>query len=100
MYSVSTKIQGVSPLMQHRFPMPTFEDLSKGGKRVSGSVDYTQEWREYLYTAGDQVVQPAVHIESSMVKAAVSFRIKGKRGKTYKDLFRAAVFVTPETRGA
>ena len=31
-----------------------------------------------------------------MVAAAVNFKIQGRRGKTYKDLFRAAVFVSPE----
>lgn len=96
MYSVNVKIVGVSPLMQHRYPVPDLEDLNKGGKRVSGSVDYTQEWKDYMYTAGGEVVQPSVHIESSMVKGAVNFKITGKRGKTYKDLFKAAVFVEPE----
>lgn len=98
MYTVDVKVVGTAPLMQHRFPIPDYADLSKGGKQVSGSVDYSEEWREYLYVDGDrEIYQPATHFESSMVKAAVNFKITGKRGKTYKDLFRAAVFVTPET---
>lgn len=97
MYAIDVKIVGVSPLMQHRFPMPTLEDMSKGAKKVTGSKDYTQEWREYFYqNAKDEIYQPSAHIEGAMVKAAVNFKIQGKRGKTYKDLFRAAVFVTPE----
>ncbi len=44
----------------------------------------------------DYVFQPAIHIEASMVKAAVNFKVSGGRGKTYKDRFRAHVFVTPE----
>jgi len=31
-----------------------------------------------------------------MIKAAVSFKIKGRRGKTYKDLVKAAVYVDPD----
>jgi len=31
-----------------------------------------------------------------MVTAAVNYKIQGRRGKTYKDLFRATVFVSPE----
>lgn len=97
MYMVSVKAKGVSPLMQHRFPMPTFEEMVKGGTKSTGAKDYTKEWKEYFYETKDGMIfQPAAHFEASMVKAAVNFKITGKRGKTYKDLFRAAVFVTPE----
>lgn len=97
MYSVDIKIRGDAPLMQHRFPMPDLKDMVKGGKKQTGATDYTQEWREYFYSNGDgEIHQPAGHFEGAMVKAAVNFKIQGKRGKTYKDLFRAAVFVTPE----
>lgn len=97
MYTVSVTVEGVAPLMQHRFPMPELEALSKGGHKSTGSVDYTQEWREYFYSDGDgQIYQPASHFEGALVKAAVSFKIAGKRGKTYKDLFKAAVFISPD----
>lgn len=29
MYSVNVQVEGVSPLMQHRYPLPDFADLSK-----------------------------------------------------------------------
>ena len=97
MYTVSVKTKGTAPLIQHRFPIPDWEDRSKGGTVRTGSPDYTQEWREYFYeTPDDMIYQPAAHFEGAMVKAAVNFKITGKRGKTYKDLFRAAVFVTPD----
>lgn len=97
MYTVSVKVRGDAPLMQHRFPVPELADMTKGGTRQTGAKDYTQEWREYLYVSGEgYVFQPASHFEGAMVKAAVNFKITGKRGKTYKDLFQAAVFVTPE----
>ena len=97
MYTVDVKIKGTAPLLQHRFPVPDLATMSKGGQKSTGAKDYTEEWRDYLYVTTDgQVYQPATHIEAAMVKAAVNFKITGKRGKTYKDLFRAAVFVTPE----
>ena len=96
MYTIGVKIRGVSPLMQHRYPLPDFADLGKGGKQQSGSIDYTREWVNYLYTADGEVYQPAVHIEGALVKAAADFKIQGKRGRSYKDLFKGAVFVTPD----
>lgn len=81
--------------MQHRFPMPDFASLSNGGKKSTGAQDYTQEWRDYLYVKDGMVVQPSCHFEGSMIKAAAGFKITGKRGKTYKDLFQANVVVDP-----
>lgn len=97
MYTVSCTIEGIAPLMQHRFPMPDLEDQSKGGHRSTGGKDYTQEWRGYFYSDGDsQIYQPASHIEGALIKAAVSYKVAGKRGKTYKDLFQANVFIDPQ----
>ncbi len=97
MYTVSTIIEGVSPLLQHRFPMPDLDNLSKGAKKSTGSIDYTQEWKEYFYADSEErIFQPASHLEGALIKAAVNFKIQGKRGKTYKDLFKAAVFVEPD----
>ncbi len=97
MYTVNVKVQGIAPLMQHRFPMPDLATMSKGGRKQTGATDYTQEWRGYFYqTADGEIYQPASHFEGAMTKAAAGFKIQGKRGKSYKDLFQAAVFVTPE----
>lgn len=95
MYAVSCTIRGVAPLMQHRFPMPDLASMSKGGKKSTGAKDYSEEWREYLYTADGMIVQPSSHIEGAMVKAAAGFKITGKRGKSYKDLFQANMFIDP-----
>lgn len=97
MYTVNCRIVGSAPLMQHRYPMPDLATLAKGGKKVTGAKDYTQEWRDYLYATKDgKVYQPAVHIEGALVKAAVNFKVTGKRGKSYADLFKAALFVSPD----
>lgn len=95
MYQVQCTIKGIAPLMQHRFPVPDMATLSHGGKKSTGSKDYSEEWREYLYTRDGQIIQPASHIEGAMVKAAAGFKVTGKRGKSYKDLFSANVFIDP-----
>jgi len=77
--------------------MPDMATLSKGGKKSTGAIDYTQEWHNYFYaTADGDLYQPAAHIEGAMIKAAVGFKVAGKRGKSYKDLFQANVFIDPD----
>lgn len=96
MYQIDCTIQGVAPLMQHRYPLPDLATMSKGNKKSTGAKDYSEEWKEYLYATKDgQIYQPSSHIEGAMVKAAASFKVVGKRGKSYKDLFSANVFVDP-----
>jgi hypothetical protein len=96
-YTVDVSVEGVAPLLQHKFPLPDFSDLGKGGKQSTGEKDYTEEWKDYLYVDSDgEIFQPAVHFDGCMVKAAVNFKIQGKRGKTYKDLFKGNVFCSPD----
>lgn len=97
MYTIDCAVEGIAPLMQHRFPLPDFADLSKGGKKKTGEQDYSQEWREYLYaTPEGDIYQPATHFDGCLVKAAAGYKIQGARGKTYKDLFKGNVFVSPD----
>lgn len=96
MYTVDVRIVGTAPLMQHRYPMPDLGAMSKGGRKSTGAKDYTEEWRDYLYTNTTGVYQPAVHIEGALVKAAANFKVQGKRGASYKELFKAALFIAPD----
>jgi len=96
MYAIQAEIAGVAPLIQHRFPMPDLATMAKGGRKSTGSKDYTQEWRDYFYATSDgKIYQPSSHIEGAMIKAAASFKVTGKRGKSYKDLFSANIFIDP-----
>jgi hypothetical protein len=95
MRTISVKIQGVSPLLQHRYVFS--DEKEESAKKRSGKKDYSEEWKAALYWDNKLgVVQPGVHLEAAMIKAAVNFLIPGKGKKTYKDLFKCAVFVTPE----
>ena len=95
MRSVEVKIQGLSPLLQHRYVFT--DEKEEAAKRKTGKKDYSEEWKSALYWDDDLgIIQPATHIEAAMIKAAVDFQIVGKGKKTYKDLFKSAVFVTPD----
>jgi hypothetical protein len=47
-------------------------------------------------TAEGYLYQPATHLEGALVKAAATFKIKGGRGKTWKDPMRAYCYAFPE----
>lgn len=95
MKAIKVKIQGISPLLQHRYVF--VDEKEEDAKRRSGKKDYSGEWKKALYWDDKLgVIQPGVHIEAAMIKAAVSFQIPGKGKKTYKDLFKSAVFVSPD----
>lgn len=97
MYQVNCEIVGVAPVLQHRFPMPSLADLSRGGTKSTGAKDYSDEWKASLYMDESRnLYHPSSHIEGCMIKAAASFKITGKRGKSYKDLFLGNVIVTPD----
>ena len=97
MYQVSVTVRGIVPLLQHRYPMPEFDTLSSGGKKSTGSVDYSEEWKNYFYQTSDgDIYQPSEHFERALTKAGASFKITGKRGKTYKDLIQTSIVIDPE----
>jgi hypothetical protein len=96
-YSIDVSIKGISPLLHHRFPMPDFSQLSKGGKVKSGEKDYTQEWRSALYVnSNNELYQPSTHLDGALVRAAGSFRVQGRGSRTYSQLFKGNVFVAPD----
>lgn len=88
-YFVEVKIEGISPLLQHRFETEKADNKSK---RKVGSVDYSQEAEKAIYRDDKgKIYQPASHIEGALMKAAVNFQITGKGKKTYKDLTKMVI---------
>lgn len=95
MSTIQVEIQGISPLLQHRYIFK--DEFEEKAKKRTGVIDYSNEWVKSLYWNEEVgVYQPASHIEGALIKAAVNFQIPGKRKKTYKDLFKSAVFVGPD----
>jgi len=83
------RIQGTSPLLQHRFVGG--RSTQKTGQTYNN--EKLAEESRYCDAEGN-LVQPALHLEAAMIKAAANFRFQGK--KTFKDPFRSAVFIEPE----
>lgn len=97
MYKVQSAIRGTSPLLQHAFTKVAVASLMEGSKKQTGSPDYSLEWMETMYANADGLLcQPANHIEGALVKAAASFKVKGKGGKSWKDAIRAYCYVMPD----
>jgi len=89
-------IEGIAPILQSRHPNPTetaviMKKDTGSRKKVKDLTDKEQfDMHAYRSKAG-KFYQPSAQIEAALVKAAVSFQLKGQ--KTYKDLFRAGVLV-------
>jgi len=90
---VECSIEGVAPLLHHRFPTEERgEETSKAKKKVYSPEE---EARKALYTdENNHPVIPAEHVYSACVKAATSFIYEGKR--TYKDIIKAGIIIEPE----
>lgn len=100
-YQVAVVIEGTAPLLQHSFTENHLTELMERAKKNTGAADYSLEWLSHMYVTRcdgrDYVCQPANHIEGSMIKAAASFKISGKGGKTYKDAIKAYCYVAPDS---
>lgn len=97
MYVANVVIEGTAPLLQHSFTKNSLAILMEGSKKQTGAQDYSLEWLTTMYlTTSGYLCQPAAHIEGAMVKAATSFKVKGARGKTWKDAIRAYCYVSPD----
>lgn len=99
-YQVNAVIEGTAPILQHSFTENHLAELAERAKKNTGAADYSLEWLSHMYVTRcdgqDYICQPASHIEGSMLKAAVNFKIAGKRGKTYKDAIQAYCYVAPD----
>lgn len=91
------KIKGISPLLQHRFSEDKLVGIKKqGGDKKLSEEDKRTAASQFLYLSGKKVSQPAVHIEGAMIKASTELKLSGAGKKTYKDLMKASLFVSPE----
>lgn len=94
-YTVQVKIVGTAPLLQHRYRFK--DELEEKAVKKSGARDYSEEWRASLYVdESGGIYEPASHIEGAIVRAAVNFQIAGRSKKTYRELVKSAVFVSPD----
>lgn len=89
---IEVHVRGVRPLLQNKFPEESKNNLpSKKGK----NYDDRAEAEKRLEKNNDNIIcQPASHFEAAMIRSAVEFKFEGR--KSYKDLFKGGVFVSPD----
>ena len=90
-------IKGIAPLMQARHPSPDEEVkiLQRKSSKKAKVKDLTDKeaFEMHAYKVNGKHFQPSVMIEAAMAKAAVSFKMEGK--KTFKDVIKGGIIVTP-----
>jgi hypothetical protein len=86
---IKVTVHGTKPLLVHRFA-----EEESGKSRKKATEDSKTQAEKALYTNADGPYAPSSWFEGAMVKAGVNFSLRGK--KTYKDLVKSAVVVTPE----
>lgn len=94
MENVEVRIEGLSALLIHRFPVGDV-DLKSKEKNNKKNQDDIESYL-YLDEAG-KLVQPSTHIIGCLKKAGAKFQINGQGKLTYKNLIGSgAVIITPD----
>lgn len=96
MKTIDVEIIGISPLIQHRFPLPI--DGAPKGPMQKNKSQQTDDVEQSLYRLPTgEIYQPSIHLLSSMKRAGAKFQIPGQGKSTYKNLIGSgAVIITPD----
>ena len=94
MRNIEVEVTGISPLLQHRYPL---ED-SGSQSTVRNKKQKTDDVEKSLYRLPDGTIyQPSIHFISSMKKAGSRFQIPGQGKATYRNLIGSgAVLISPD----
>jgi len=93
MKKVMVRIEGVSPLLMHRFP------VSEGETTKSRNLKKNQDDVEsYLYLdENKKLVQPSTHVIAALKVAGAKYQIPGQGKATYKKVVGSgAVMIDPD----
>ena len=91
MVKIKVKVKGIAPLLMNKF-IYNGDATSKRGKKVY--VPEEEAEKKSYRTEEGKLYLPNTHFKSSMVKAAVDFKMTGR--KSYKDYVRAGIFINEE----
>lgn len=94
MEKLNVRIEGTSPLLMHRFPMGEEDAKSKAKNQKKNEDDV----ESYLYVDEEgKLVQPSIHIISTLKKAGAKYQIPGQGKLTYKNIMGSgAVIIEPD----
>jgi len=95
MRKINVTVKGVAPLLQHKMSLGQEAQLASKTKKVAGQSKGDNP-EEYLYKIGDKVVQPTEHFIQGIIKQLSNYKIQGKGKKTYKELGKGSMGISPE----
>ena len=82
--NIEVRIDGTSPLLQHRF---SGEGQPAPKSKVKNRTQTRDDVESYLYKNGTaEIYQPSTHLICTMKKAGARFQIPGQGKLTYKNL--------------
>jgi hypothetical protein len=90
-FHIAVSVKGTRPLLQNAFS--TNQSTSTPAKKGQIYDDQVETDNRLIKNENGEICQPALHFEASMIRSATEFKFKGR--KTYKELFKAGVFVEP-----
>jgi len=94
MENITVRIEGISPLLMHKFPMMD-EDAKSKARDQKKNQDNVESYL-YLNDKG-KLAQPSTHIIGCLKKAGAKYQIVGQGKMTYKNLMGSgAVIVDPD----
>lgn len=87
-------IRGVAPLLFNRYPEEEDQTGQAGAKQKRAPLTKDEQVERSLYRdEKKQIYTPADHVIGSMIKAASSFKLEGKR--TFIDVVKGGFFIEP-----
>lgn len=95
-YSVEVEIEGVAPLLMHRYDFGDVNTKAEAGK--GSATKKTDNLESYLYRDPEtnEIGIPAVAMKACLAEAAKSFQDPRSKRKSARDLVKASIFVSPE----
>lgn len=93
MREYNVTIQGTADLLMNAFEVV---GDTPPAPPTGAAKDYSDEWIQKLYLLDDGTLyQPEAHLIGTLIKAATSHKVPGRRGKTYKDTVKGGIFIEP-----
>ena len=95
MKTIDVSIKGIVPLLQNKMSVEAETQLGAKVKRRAGHPK-DENVEDCLYRIGDKICQPSEHIYQAIVKKLSDYKIQGRGKKSYKEIGKGGIEVTPE----
>jgi len=92
---IKCEIKGTAPLLQHKMSLEQEAQLESKTKKSVGQAKGDNP-ESYLYLIDGKIYQPSEHIFQAIIKQLSSYKIQGRGKKTYKEIGKGSIGLTPE----